>query len=122
MCGNIIEKVYLLRRREQMKKIVFLTIMLILLSVTIASAEEQLDFSLMEAELPEQVFTNDIIEEPMMSFFGDVDLGYGEYESWEDEFYNKLDSVYSPDNIVNQSVGRFSNSNSYYIFAPYVDF
>ena len=104
-----------------MKKLVFLTILL-LLSTTTASAEEQLNFSLMEAELPKQVFTNDIIEEPMMSFFGDVDLGYGEYESWEDEFYNKLDSIYSPDNIVNQRVGRFDNSNSYYILAPYVDF
>lgn len=104
-----------------MKKIVLMTMLFILLG-TVVSAEEQLEFSLMGAELPRQVYCNDIIEEPMMSFFGDVDLGNGEYESWEEKFYNELDSVFSPDKIVNQSVGKFSNADYYYIKAPYVDF
>ena len=101
-----------------MKKMV-LGVLLFLMMQGVVYGENRLSYSLMAAPLEENIY--EIEEMEGMFFFSDVDLSSGTTLSWEEEFYNKLDSVYAPENIVNQSVGQFSNGG-YYIFAPYVEF
>lgn len=101
-----------------MKKIV-LGVLLFLMMQGIVYGENRLSYSLMAAPLEENIY--EIEEMEGMFFFSDVDLSSGTTLSWEEEFYNKLDSVYAPENIVNQSV-RQLDSGKYYIQAPGVVF
>ena len=102
-----------------MKKIV-LSMILFLMVQGAVYGENQLDYSLMAASPEARIY--EIEEDPESPYLFDVDLGFETTLSWEDEFYNKLDGVFSPENIVNQQVGKFDGTNYYYIFAPYVDF
>ncbi len=103
-----------------MKKILALCIFVFCMGST-AFAEKEIDYSSVAPSLPEKIYCDEVIDDVPVSFFGDVDLSPNAASSWEDEFYAKLGSVYSPEKIVEQTTGRF-NDGRYYIWAPYVDF
>lgn len=99
-----------------MKKIV-LSLMMFLMIQGVASAEPVADYSLMEAPLPEHIEIGEIKKMPNIN----VDLASGASVSWEEEFYNQLDSIFAPENLEKQTV--IDLGNGYYcIKAPIVTF
>lgn len=99
-----------------MKKI-FLTVMMFLMIQGVASAEPVADYSLMDAPLPEHIEIGEIKRIPNIN----VDLASGASVSWEEKFYNKLDSIFAPENLEKQTI--MDLGKGYYgIAAPSVTF
>lgn len=108
-----------------MKKIIF-GVIFILIMQSVALAEKKPDYSLMAAPLEETAeYIGELseLEEQEQEALGihvsAPDLSAGGAQTWEEEFYESLDSVCNPEDMVNQTLIAFNNG-SYGIEAPIV--